>query len=132
MKKAKKPEPIPVFSHFKSPYGRFKDDTDCIYEKYKKDPKRIKIINGEKYYKIIESFCLNLKGSKPRLIVMVTSDITPLRIDDTVIDNYGHKFTFTGTPFIRFGNGIPEWYIGKGIILSLSGGFKIGEYIRKI
>ena len=130
MKKSKNSEIKAGFSRFKSPYNKQSDDINDIYEKYKNDPKRIKIIDGEKYYKIMESFCLNLRGRKPILIVAVDKNIS-LKIDDTVIDNYGHKFKVEGSSFIRFFDRPPEWYLNKVIFLDLSGGFRIGEYIRK-
>lgn len=129
MKKTKKHYKT-VIGNYKSPYGKFNDDIEYIYQKYKNDPKRIKIIDGKKYYKIMESFCLRLRGRKPTLIVYVNKDIS-LELGDKVIDNYGHKFTFKGMPFIRFGNGMPEWYLRKVVIIELSDDFKIGEYIRK-
>lgn len=130
MKKSRDSEIKPGFSRFKSPYNQLSNDINDIYEKYKNDPKKIKIIDGEKYYKIMESFCMNLRGRKPILVASVDKNIS-LKIGDKVIDNYGHKFTVEGYPFIRFINGPPEWYLNKVIILELSGGFRIGEYIRK-
>lgn len=83
MKKSRNSENRPVFSRFKSPYNQLSNDINDIYKKYKNDPKKIKIIDGEKYYKIMESFCMNLRGRKPILVVSVDKNIS-LKIGDSL------------------------------------------------
>lgn len=119
-----------LISFYGSPYVDEKRNDvpfEKIYEKYKADPDKIKMIDGRKYYRILQSHIYRLPANKPHLAVFIESELG-VKVGDLLADEYGNRFVYKCYSEYCFRGSTPEWYF-ETVEMHLSGGLEIGEYL---
>ena len=95
------------------------------YKEYLKFDDKVKIINGQKYYKIIDCHISERFG-----ILIVPFEAVP-KSNIWLIDENGFKFLSKGLVHIRFSGNIPDWYFKVATIcVDVVKPETIGEFVK--
>lgn len=103
-----------------------KSEMEIKYEEYLKSDDKTKIINGKKYYRIIDYHVGSICG-----FMTIPNGVVSLP-NVWFVDENGFKFLSKGLVHIRFSGDIPEWYLksAKIICIDVVEPCEIGEYVR--
>lgn len=102
-----------------------KSEMEIKYEEYLKSDDKIKIINGQEYYKVVDCHIGALVG-----IMIVPWEAAP-KANTWLVDENGLEFLAKGLVHIRFSEDIPEWYFKLATIgVDVVKPCVIGKYVR--
>ena len=102
-----------------------KSETEIKYEEYLKSDDKVKIINGEEFYKVINWYVGDVFAT-----ITIPWEVAP-KTNAKLIDENGLVFQSKGLMHIRFINSIPKWYFETATIgIDVVKPNKIGEYVR--
>lgn len=102
-----------------------KSEMEIKYEEYLKSDDKFKIIDGKKYYKVIDCYVSDYFG-----ILIVPHEAAP-KANIWLEDENGFRFFSKGLVHMRFTDGVPEWYLRLASIgIDVVRPTKIGNYVR--
>jgi len=109
---------------------RENDTTDDLYERYCADPERIRSIDGQTYFRVMEWQLFRIRDQE-RLLVL--SEVAhQVRIGDRVQDEDRRIFQVESFAMIRFLSEIPDWYLKMGPLVLTGETNQIGRYLAPV